>query len=83
VRRVKTGDIVCLPFNMACGYCKNCERGYTGFCLTMNPGNAGAAYGYAEMGPYQVAKPSSCVFLTPTSTAWFCQKARRTKKTIT
>ena len=53
VRRVKTGDVVCLPFNIACGYCKNCERGYTGFCLTMNPGSAGAAYGYAEMGPYQ------------------------------
>jgi NADPH:quinone reductase-like Zn-dependent oxidoreductase len=53
VRRVKAGDIVCLPFNIASGYCKNCERGYTGFCLTMNPGNAGAAYGYAEMGPYQ------------------------------
>jgi glutathione-independent formaldehyde dehydrogenase len=53
VRRVKKGDLVCLPFNIACGYCQNCERGYTGFCLTMNPGSAGAAYGYAEMGPYQ------------------------------
>ena len=53
VHRVKVGDIVCLPFNISCGYCENCERGYTGFCLTMNPGNAGAAYGYANMGPYQ------------------------------
>jgi glutathione-independent formaldehyde dehydrogenase len=53
VRRVTKGDLVCLPFNIACGYCENCERGYTGFCLTMNPGSAGAAYGYAEMGPYQ------------------------------
>jgi len=53
VRSVKTGDWVCLPFNIACGYCDNCVRGYTGFCLTMNPGSAGAAYGYAEMGPYQ------------------------------
>jgi glutathione-independent formaldehyde dehydrogenase len=51
VRHVKKGDLVCLPFNIACGSCENCERGYTGFCLTMNPGNAGAAYGYAEMGP--------------------------------
>ena len=50
---VKVGDRVCLPFNISCGFCKNCERGYTGFCLTMNPGNAGAAYGYAGMGPYQ------------------------------
>lgn len=52
VDQVKVGDRVCLPFNIACGFCKNCERGLTGFCLTTNPGNAGAAYGYAEMGPY-------------------------------
>lgn len=25
----------------------------TGFCLTANPGSAGAAYGFADMGPYQ------------------------------
>lgn len=52
VERIKVGDRVCLPFNISCGYCENCERGYTGFCLTANPGNAGAAYGYADMGPY-------------------------------
>ncbi|MDQ9169584.1 glutathione-independent formaldehyde dehydrogenase [Oxalobacteraceae bacterium R-40] len=52
VERVKVGDRVCLPFNISCGYCENCERGLTGFCLTANPGNAGAAYGYAGMGPY-------------------------------
>ncbi len=52
VRQVKVGDMVCLPFNISCGYCKNCERGFTGACLTMNPGTAGAAYGYAGMGPY-------------------------------
>ena len=53
VVRVKVGDMVCLPFNISCGFCKNCERGFTGFCLTLNPGVAGAAYGYAGMGPYQ------------------------------
>jgi glutathione-independent formaldehyde dehydrogenase len=52
VRQIKVGDMVCLPFNISCGSCKNCERGFTGFCLTANPGNAGAAYGYAGMGPY-------------------------------
>ncbi|MDB6121731.1 MAG: zinc-binding dehydrogenase family protein [Pedosphaera sp.] len=52
VESVKVGDMVCLPFNISCGHCKNCERGLTGFCLTANPGNAGAAYGYAGMGPY-------------------------------
>jgi threonine dehydrogenase-like Zn-dependent dehydrogenase len=52
VERVKVGDRVCLPFNIGCGFCKNCERGLTGFCLTANPGMAGAAYGFAGMGPY-------------------------------
>jgi threonine dehydrogenase-like Zn-dependent dehydrogenase len=52
VDRVKVGDWVCVPFNIACGFCKNCERGFTGFCLTVNPGFAGGAYGYADMGPY-------------------------------
>lgn len=52
VARVKVGDMVCVPFNVACGYCKNCESGFTGACLTMNPGVAGAAFGFAGMGPY-------------------------------
>ena len=53
VDQVKVGDRVCLPFNVACGFCENCERGLTGFCLTANPGSAGAAYGFAGMGPYE------------------------------
>ncbi len=52
VEEVKVGDVVCLPFNISCGHCPNCERGLTGFCLRANPGSAGAAYGYADMGPY-------------------------------
>ncbi len=52
VDQVKVGDRVCLPFNISCGFCKNCERGLTGCCLTANPGSAGAAYGYSGMGPY-------------------------------
>lgn len=52
VDTVKKGDWVCLPFNIGCGFCENCERGLSGFCLTCNPGMAGAAYGYADMGPY-------------------------------
>ena len=53
VWRVKVGDRVCVPFNVACGACRNCEQGLTSACLTMNPGSAGAGYGYAEMGPYE------------------------------
>jgi threonine dehydrogenase-like Zn-dependent dehydrogenase len=52
VDRVKVGDMVCLPFNIGCGFCKNCGAGLTAFCLTANPGTVGAAYGYASMGPY-------------------------------
>lgn len=51
---VRVGDMVCVPFNVACGFCANCERGLTAFCLTTNPepGVDGAAYGFADMGPY-------------------------------
>jgi glutathione-independent formaldehyde dehydrogenase len=50
---LKPGDRVCVPFNASCGFCKNCERGLTAACLTLNPGNAGAGYGYAGMGELQ------------------------------
>jgi len=50
---IKEGDRVVMPFNVACGFCKNCTAGYTGFCLTVNPGFAGGAYGYVAMGPYR------------------------------
>ena len=53
VEQVKKGDWVCLPFNVACGHCQNCERGLPNYCLTANPPIAGAAYGFADMGPYQ------------------------------
>jgi glutathione-independent formaldehyde dehydrogenase len=52
VDRIKVGDHVCLPFNIGCGFCENCERGLSGYCLTVNPGSAGGAYGFAGMGPY-------------------------------
>jgi glutathione-independent formaldehyde dehydrogenase len=53
VQHVKEGDVVVLPFNIGCGFCRNCNAGLTGYCLTANPGTAGAAYGFAGMGPYQ------------------------------
>jgi glutathione-independent formaldehyde dehydrogenase len=57
VDSVKKGNKVVLPFNIGCGFCANCERGLTGYCLTcadpsVMPGMAGAAYGFAGMGPY-------------------------------
>jgi glutathione-independent formaldehyde dehydrogenase len=53
VSGIKVADRVVLPFNIACGNCANCHRGNTHACLTMNPENAGAAYGYTGMGPYK------------------------------
>ncbi|MFG3079022.1 glutathione-independent formaldehyde dehydrogenase [Streptomyces sp. NPDC048225] len=55
VSKVQVGEYVVLPFNIACGFCKQCERGLTNYCLTMQPepALAGAAYGFADMGPYQ------------------------------
>ncbi|WP_066376362.1 glutathione-independent formaldehyde dehydrogenase [Herbidospora mongoliensis] len=54
VYHVRVGDVVCMPFNISCGFCENCEKGLTAYCLTTNPepGMAGAAYGFADMGPY-------------------------------
>jgi glutathione-independent formaldehyde dehydrogenase len=54
INRVKVGDRVSVPFNIACGTCRNCVSGWTSFCLRTNPteGMDGAAYGYANMGPY-------------------------------
>ncbi|MFB7497910.1 glutathione-independent formaldehyde dehydrogenase [Streptomyces sp. NPDC056161] len=53
VTSLSAGDRVVMPFNVACGFCKNCLAGKTGFCLTVNPGFAGGAYGYVAMGPYE------------------------------
>jgi threonine dehydrogenase-like Zn-dependent dehydrogenase len=53
VDKLKVGDWVAIPFNVSCGHCENCEHGLTAFCLNANPsGTAGAAYGFADMGPY-------------------------------
>jgi glutathione-independent formaldehyde dehydrogenase len=52
VSSIKKGDRVVMPFNIACGSCFNCTRGYTQACLVMNPKGASAGFGYAEMGPY-------------------------------
>jgi glutathione-independent formaldehyde dehydrogenase len=50
VEYIKKGDIVSVPFNIACGRCKNCKSGKTGICLNVNPARPGAAYGYVDMG---------------------------------
>ena len=50
VEFVTVGDLVSVPFNIACGRCRNCKEGNTGICLHVNPARPGAAYGYVDMG---------------------------------
>ncbi len=50
VEFIKVGDLVSVPFNIACGRCRNCKAGQTGVCLNVNPARPGAAYGYVDMG---------------------------------
>ncbi|MFL5588451.1 MAG: formaldehyde dehydrogenase, glutathione-independent [Ktedonobacteraceae bacterium] len=50
VEFIKKGDLVSVPFNIACGRCRMCKAGNTGVCLTVNPARPGAAYGYVDMG---------------------------------
>jgi glutathione-independent formaldehyde dehydrogenase len=50
VEFIKVGDLVSVPFNIACGRCRNCKEGRTGICLNVNPARPGAAYGYVDMG---------------------------------
>jgi glutathione-independent formaldehyde dehydrogenase len=50
VEFIKVGDLCSVPFNIACGRCRNCKEGKTGICLNVNPARPGAAYGYVDMG---------------------------------
>ena len=50
VEFISVGDIVSVPFNIACGRGRNCKEGKTGICLNVNPSRPGAAYGYVDMG---------------------------------
>ncbi|MHC5262365.1 formaldehyde dehydrogenase, glutathione-independent [Streptomyces sp. UC4497] len=50
VEFLDVGDIVSVPFNIACGRCRNCKERKTGICLNVNPARPGAAYGYVDMG---------------------------------
>lgn len=53
VHTLEPGDRVVLPFNIACGVCRNCENGDTAYCLNVDSETPGGVYGYAMMGPYQ------------------------------
>jgi glutathione-independent formaldehyde dehydrogenase len=50
VEFIDIGDLVSVPFNVACGRCPTCREQQTGICLNVNPSRAGGAYGYVDMG---------------------------------
>src|SRR5699024_4334580 len=50
VEFIKKGDLVSVPFNVACGRCVTCRRQDTHICLNVNPERPGGAYGYVDMG---------------------------------
>jgi len=50
VEFIKVGDLCSVPFNIACGRCRNCKERKTGICMNVNPDRPGSAYGYVDMG---------------------------------
>ena len=47
---ISVGDLVSVPFNVACGRCRACRERNTGVCLNVNQAQPGGAYGYVDMG---------------------------------
>jgi glutathione-independent formaldehyde dehydrogenase len=50
VEYISVGDIVSIPFNIACGRCRNCKERFTNLCINTNPAGIGGAYGFVGMG---------------------------------
>jgi glutathione-independent formaldehyde dehydrogenase len=50
VEFLNVGDLVSVPFNVACGRCRACRERNTGVCLNVNQAQPGGAYGYVDMG---------------------------------
>ncbi len=43
---IKTGDLVSVPFNVACGRCRNCKERHTEVCMNVNTKASCGAYGF-------------------------------------
>lgn len=43
---MKKGDLVSVPFNVACGRCSNCKQQHTEICKNVNPDKDCGAYGF-------------------------------------
>src|ERR1700742_3042687 len=65
------GDLVSVPFNIACGRCRNCKERQTGVCLNVNPEQPGSAYGYVAMGGWRGGQAK---YVTVPYADWNCLK---------
>ncbi|HET6505878.1 MAG TPA: formaldehyde dehydrogenase, glutathione-independent [Baekduia sp.] len=71
VEFIKKGDLVSIPFNIACGRCRNCKERNTGVCLNVNPEQPGSAYGYVAMGGWRGGQAK---YVTVPYADWNCLK---------
>jgi glutathione-independent formaldehyde dehydrogenase len=87
VDRVEVGDRVAIPFNIGCGFCANCERGLSAFCLTTAdlpscPTWPERHMGLPIWGRIEAARLNCFVFRTATTIAWFFRRMLRRKSAI-
>src|ERR1051326_5090993 len=80
VEFIKVGDLVSVPFNIACGRCRNCKEGRTGICLNVNPARPGAAFGYVDGGGWTWRRPNSLGARSASSTCWFFPAGNRPRR---
>ena len=59
VEFIKEGDLVSVPFNIACGRCRNCKEGNTGICLNVNPARPARPTATSTWAAGSAARPST------------------------
>lgn len=69
VEKLKVGDHVLVPFNIACGKCVFCQQELYGNCHESNPEATavGGIFGYSHTAGTMAVRLNTCVFPTPTS----------------
>src|SRR4051812_28901 len=68
VEFIKVGDLCSVPFNIACGRCRNSKHGTPGASEPTNPDRPGPAYGSVDMAAGSEARPTTSWSRTPTGT---------------
>ena len=68
VEFIQVGDLCSVPFNIACGRCRNCKEGKTGICMNVNPIGPVPRTATSIWAAGSGARPSTSWFPTPTGT---------------